>query len=378
MKAIFNSKAEKLVNIEFNVFKFNDKPKPDKDKITIVSCLSEFGCETIGCLFCLPRIFKEIPGDYKIAVGWYGREYFYRHLVDEFWEIKEEFQWLRDYCKAFHNDSKNLAKLENALSAYGKTIKSHQLGQIAVGNRCKKCGHLWGDTNYVKECPNCKGDDIIRSLFGDVQYYKKQAVPIPKPSAEKMELADKYLKENPVAIFARGRTTYGRNLQPEFYVKLISLLESMGYNPVWLGEKQSTLACPVDHIVDFSRLPECRDLELTCAIVSKCKFTVQFWTASTRIAALMGTPHLMFESPMQIWGEGQEGFRLGLLKDMAPIKIVISHFLNTKEDHPGAIKIIERAIKEMEVGNYKDIIGLVDNRTYTESLRTMNKRKTGL
>jgi hypothetical protein len=63
---------------------------------------------------------------------------------------------------------------------------------------------------------------------------------------------------------------------------------------------------------------------------------------------------------------------------MAPMKIVISHFLNTKEDHPGAMKLIDRAIKEMEAGNYKDIIGLVDNRTYTESLRTINRRKMGL
>jgi hypothetical protein len=42
--------------------------------------------------------------------------------------------------------------------------------------------------------------------------------------------------------------------------------------------------------MDFSRLPEARDLELTLAIISQLQFTVQFWTASTRLAAMVGTP----------------------------------------------------------------------------------------
>ena len=67
----------------------------------------------------------------------------------------------------------------------------------------------------------------------------------------------------------------------------------MDYNPIWLGEKQSTLACPVSDVVDMTRKPEARDLELTLAIVSQLEFTIQFWTASTRLSALVGTPYLV-------------------------------------------------------------------------------------
>lgn len=372
-------KREKLVNIEFNIHKFTSRPKPEnKRKISIISCLSEFGCETIAILFCLPRILKERAGDYKIAVGWYGREYLYRHLVDEFWEIKEEYQWLRDYCKAFHNESLNLAKLEDALSNYGKVVKSYQVGQLVVGNKCLKCGNFWGDTNYTETCPNCKSSKLIRSMFAEIDSYRKQITPLPKPCEEKLLQADKYLKENPIGIFARGRSTYGRNLSSDFYIELIKKVESLGYNPIWLGEKQSTQACPLPHVVDFSRMPESRDLELTCAIISKLKFTIQFWTASTRLSAFMGVPYILFESPMQIWGEGQEGYRLALLKDLAPVKIVLSHYLNVKNDTNGAINLVDRAIRELEAGDFKEIIGLVENRIVVRSQITSNRHKVGL
>lgn len=374
-----NIRRENSVDIKFNIYKFSNRPQPeDKKKITIVSCLSEFGCETIGCILCLPRIFKERPDHYKIAVGWYGRDYFYRHLVDEFWEIKEEYQWLRDYCKAFHHESRNLAKLEKALEQFGNVVTAQQVGQIVVGNRCKKCGYFWGNTNYVPKCLRCGNTDLIRSMFAEIGNYRKQIVPIPKPSLEKTIEADKYLKENPVGIFARGRSTYGRNLQPEFYVKLIQLIESLGYNPIWLGEKQSTQPCPLPHIVDFSRMTESRDLELTCAIISKLKWTIQFWTASTRLAAFMGVPHILFESPMQIWGEGQEGFRLSLLKDMAPIKIIISHFVNIRNNHDEAMKIVSKAIKEVQQDNYKEMIGLVEEEAVVRAMIVSNQKRVGL
>jgi hypothetical protein len=369
-------KAEQLVDIEFTVYKFNNRHKPkDKRKIMIVSCLSEFGCETLGCLFCIPRISQDRPGMYKIAVGWYGREYFYRHLVDEFWEIKEDYQWLRDYCRAFHHKSKNLKKLELKLKDYGQAIPSEFLGKIVVGNRCKTCNNFWGDINYVEECPKCKHKDIIRSLFGDLKSYRDSYTPIPTPSDEKLKMARGYLKPNAVGIFARGRKTYGRNLQPEFYVELIEILEAMGYNPIWLGEKQTTLPCPVDHIVDFSRLPECKDLELTCAIVKNLEFTIQFWTASSRLSAMMGTPYLIVESPMQIWGDGQEGYRLSLMKNMAPKKIAICHFLNVLNDHNKALEVIRQCVGEMEQKNYKTVIGMVENRTLTEQMRMQNKKR---
>ena len=56
------NKEEKVVNVQFNVHKFTDRPKPDdKNKIIITSCFSEFGCEVVGVLYCLPRIIRENP-----------------------------------------------------------------------------------------------------------------------------------------------------------------------------------------------------------------------------------------------------------------------------------------------------------------------------
>jgi hypothetical protein len=378
MKIKKRDKEEPIVGFDFNVFKFNNRPKPtDKRRITLISCLSEFGCEVIGVHYCLPRIVQERSGDYIIAVGWWGREYMYRHLVDEFWEIKEEHQWLRDFTKAFHNDSKNLARLEESLQEYGKVIKSEVVGQIAVGNYCQFCKHWWAGITYSKVCPKCGAPIIVRSLFSDVKTYRNEIRKVPPPSAEKLAIADKYLKPNSVGIFARGRKTYGRNLQPEFYVKLIGLLRSMGYNPIWLGEKQSTLPCPVADVLDYSRLSEARDMELTVAIVSKCKFTMQMWTASTRISCLAGTPFLLVESPMQIWGEGQEGMRLNLLKELAPRKLVICHYLNVLNNNDQAIDLLKSCIKEMEVGNYEDVIGMVDERPYVEQQRRLNLLRIG-
>ena len=176
-----------------------------------------------------------------------------------------------------------------------------------------------------------------------------------------MQVAAKnYLKPNSVGIFARGRACYGRNLRPEFYVKLIDDLEKQGYSPIWLGEKQSVLPCPVDHIVDFSRLQESRNLELTLAIISQLKFTIQFWTASTRFASMMDTPWILFESPDQIVGHGQEGKRIALTTDNNKKKLILSQYHTVMENEDEAILVVNKAIDEINNDNWNDIIGLVD------------------
>ena len=59
---------EELEDIQFNIHKLNNRPKPtDRRQILIVGCFSEFGCETVGILYCLPRIFQQYPGKYKIV-----------------------------------------------------------------------------------------------------------------------------------------------------------------------------------------------------------------------------------------------------------------------------------------------------------------------
>lgn len=381
IKSLENSKnpkktEQKLKTLSFNIFKFNHRPKPKKkDRVVIISCFSEFGCETIGCMYCLPKLIKRFPGQYIIAMGWYGREYLYRHLVDEFWEVKEESMWLREYTRAFHHISDNLKRLEEAASAYGTVIPSSTLGKFAVGSLCSTCGNFWSEWRHnVGKCPRCKGTMIIESLFSNPKYHKTKAVRIPAPSKELQDWAGKLVGDKPVVgLFARGRKTYGRNLEPEFYVSLIQLLEQMGYGVVWLGEKQSTQACPVPHVLDFSRLPESRDLEKTLAIVSKCSFTIQFWTASTRLSGMLGVPFILFESPEQIYCTGlspaQEGKRLELAS-FGPKKLVIAHYINVVEDTPKALSLVQRAVREIQDGDYEDIIGMVEQR---ESIENMQK-----
>lgn len=142
---------EAIQDVKFNIFNLNNRKRPsDKRRIMIVSCFSEFGCETLGALYCLPMLLRANPGYYTIVIGWHGREYFYRHLADEFWELKEEYQWLREYCRAFHHDSKNLDKVEKSVEEYGKVVPSSYLGRLAVGNICLDCKFFGAKRNMFK------------------------------------------------------------------------------------------------------------------------------------------------------------------------------------------------------------------------------------
>lgn len=367
---------KRLANLTFTVHKLNHRQKPTKkDRIKIVCCFSEFGCEVVGSLYCIPRLLKRFPGAYVIAVGWYGREYLYRHLVDEFWELKEENMWLRDTARAFHNVSYNLQKLEQAATQYGEVVPSVTLGKYAVCNMCRTCGMFWNEwRRQTVDCPVCKSTMLVRSVFTDIATYKPQAKLIPRPSKELQEWAKQFIKGKTVGIFARARKTYGRNLPPEFYVKLIQNLESRGYSVVWLGEKQSTLPCPVDHVVDFSRMPESRDLEKTLAIVCNLEFTIQFWTASTRLAGIMGVPFLLFESPEQICVSysgimgAQEGKRLELTS-FGDKKVVLAHYMSVLANQDKALGLVDRAIDEMNEGNYEEILGMVEDQQFAAQLQ---------
>jgi hypothetical protein len=383
--AYFKSKAKKtgekrLGSVAFNVYKLNHRPKPrKKNRIKIVSCFSEFGCETLGVLYCIPRLLRRFPGMYVIAMGWHGREYFYRHLVDEYWELKEEYMWLRDYTRAFHHVSRNLKRVEEEATVHGDVIPAAALGKYAVANMCRTCGMFWHEwRRRTEECPKCGSTVLIRSIFTDVEDYKPRACPLPRPSQEALDWAKTIVKPNSVGVFARGRKTYGRNLEPDFYVKLIKLLEDMGHNVIWLGEKQSTQPCPVDHVLDFSRMPESQNLERTLAIICNLDFTVQFWTASTRLAGMMGVPFVLFESPEQINVSysglcgAQEGKRLELTS-FGPKKVVLAHFKSVYEDPDRALEVFQRAVGEMKEGNYEEIIGMVEDEWFTKILQTEHR-----
>jgi hypothetical protein len=369
-------KEEKIVDISFNVHKFNNRPRPkDPNKIVIIGSFSEFGCETVSVLYSIPIILQQCCGRYVIIVGWYGREYLYRHLADEFWELKEEFQWLREYSRAFHHQSENLKQLETRIASYGKFFSTQFLSIPIIHNRCS-CGYCWSYNDDIDSCPKCHNTEITRAVFKDVPFWKRLAIKLPSPSREKLYRARTYVKENTVGIFARARKTYGRNLTPEFYVDLIKLVRELGYEPIWLGEKTSILPCPVDDVVDFAYLDESKDLELTFAIVRQCKFTIQFWTASTRIAGMQGIPYLLFESPDQIWGIGQEGYRRNLC-DWGSSKLCVSHFLSVLDNPKEGLALVKRCIEEMQVNNYDDVFGMLENEMVARTMRHNNLERIG-
>jgi len=225
-------KEELLDKVSFKIHKFNNRKKPDKDRITLICCFSEFGCETLGVLYCLPRLMKQHLGRYIIAVGWAGRAYLYKHLVDEYWELDEKYMFLRDRTYAFHFISKNLSRIEEKIKQYGRVIPSADVGGFLVGNYCRLCGRLWSDAvERLKNCPTCQSTTIIRSILTNIKETKKQVCMLPKPNKEAFDWTKQFITGKTVAVFARNRKTYARNLTYDFYLKVCKLLNSLGYNP---------------------------------------------------------------------------------------------------------------------------------------------------
>lgn len=361
-------KEKSIDEIKFNIFKFSKNIRPaNRENIIIISCFSEFGCEPIIPMYCVPQINKKFPNHYKIAIGWYGRAYLYQHLVDEYWEIDEQFQWLREHSRAFGNVSKNISRIEKKILQFGLVYPASSMGDMVLTYRCKKCNYIGADWETNSDyCYNCGSDDLITSVLSNTNYWKKFVKRIPLPSKTKIDFIKSYLKPNSVGIVARGRKCYGRNLQPEFYINLINLCKEMGYNPVWLGEKQSILPCPVDDILDFSIMPESRDLETTLSLIQQLNFTIQFWTASTRLSAMVDTPFIIVESPDQIIGMGQEGKRLNLTS-FCEKKMVFCHYLNVLEDNESAINLLKNVIKQVENKDYSTVIGMVEDKEIVEN-----------
>ena len=129
--------------------------------------------------------------------------------------------------------------------------------------------------------------------------------------------------------------------------------------------------------MDFSSLAEARDLELTLAIISKLEFTIQFWTASTRLASMVGTPWILFESPEQIVGNGQEGMRIALTTDFNKKKLVLAQYKNLIEKEERAFFYVKQAIEEMKQDNWEDILGPVENYEVTKMmLQKQNRWRT--
>jgi hypothetical protein len=285
----------------------------------------------------------------------------------------------KEVLKAFHYISDNLTKIETNAAMYGTVIPSAALGKFAVGNYCNTCGYYWNEWRVnCKQCPKCASTVIVKSVFGGSEDYRKEAVRVPPPSKSVLDWAKNLLKPNTIGIFARGRTTYGRNLPSIFYVNLINKFLDKGYHIVWLGEKSSTIPCPVkdDRIIDFACMDESRDLEKTLAIVCHLQFTIQFWTASTRLSGMMGTPYILFESPEQIYCTaliaGQEGIRLDLMT-FGNKKLVLANYMNVLMNLDAGIELACRAADELVSGNYEDIIGMVEVELSTKAMGDMHR-----
>ncbi len=312
---------------------------------------------------------RNFVGKYSIAIGWQGRSFLYKNLVDEFWEIDSECMWLRKYCRGFHHFSKNLFNIEKNLSKVGKVISALEMGNVAVYPSLKvclveNCGGKIKTLEDFQVCEKCNVHWPAVGMFDDPMKYKAVW---PVVSEKKKKLMSKYLKINSIGITARNRDAYGRNLPSIFYERLICLLEEMGYNPIWLGEKHTTLPCPFSRITDFSVTEDAQDLENTLALVSQLKFTIQFWTASTRLAGMVGTPYIIFESPDQIYGgnltPGHEGFRMAMCTK-GEKKLVLSHYNRVAENHDDALILVKRAVKEIEHNNFDDVFGLLEDENY--------------
>ena len=90
--------------------KFSANPRKDPKETLIITNFCELGLETLNCNYSIPRVLEKFKDYYSIVFGWSGRRYFYKHLVDEFWELDKRHYWLKDYSNACDHKSKNLSK----------------------------------------------------------------------------------------------------------------------------------------------------------------------------------------------------------------------------------------------------------------------------
>lgn len=358
-------KENLLKNISFNKFIFKESTN---NNIIFIFAFVEFGCELLIPHYLLPQICNDNPDKKIIVLGWHGRHFLYSHLVDEFWEIKEEHMWLKDTVRAMHHHSKNIRKLEMLFSEIGYVIPSFRLGNLLMQSECSSCGKKFGSKSKKNICPRCHESNISHSYFADPISARKKYCALASISAEAKNWAAQVARPNMVGIFARNRKAYGRNLSFAFYKQLVCDLLKKGFTPIWLGEKCSVHDCP-EGAIDFSSIEEARNLENIIALVSMCSFTIQLWTASTRISFEAKCPFLLVESPDQLYGAGQEGIRLDLLDiNNLPKKIILSNYKKAVENIETFNSIIMSGIDQLLSKNYDHLIGLVDDHDFVSNL----------
>lgn len=350
----------------FNRVLFNKKIFNDcSDKPALfLSCLVEFGCESLLPHFYLPYFAKKYHKFNKIILGWPGREVFYKDYADQFWAIDDRHLELRNYTKAFTGMSKNISLIEKGMRRYGAVFSSKNLNNFFCEGVCRNCQTSFISFNRKFQCDACKSIDIVNSILGDTNFHKQKYIPLKLNFENYKDLLNKVFKRKKViGIFARNRVTYGRNLPAIFYKKLCKNLENKGYKIIWLGEKVSTLPCVSKKYFDFTTSEYADDLNACLALVSKCAGTFQAWTASTRLSQITNTPFCLVESFDQLFGSGQEGKRLNLLtRDMKNKKIIISNFNDSMEKLDSFADLCAEKMDDLVVrGDSTDCVGAVHN-----------------
>ena len=371
-------KPESHCNNSFQELLFNKhifKEETDLQNKIFYLSFGEFGCETMIPTFLIPRINNNFPKYRKIVVGWHNREYFYRHVCDEYWELDSQHMSLKDHSYAFENNSPEIMKLSKRLSNLGVIIDGAKMGKICVTAKCKKCNFEFAIDRGDIYCTKCYSDQITKSLLQGVKDYKSYSYQLPLIRKEFVDFASNYIPENTVALFARNRRTYKRNLTPEHYEKLINMLINLGYNIVLLGENVSSYNLNNDKIINFMNHELAGNLEAAFAIVDRCLFSMQFFTASTRISSMLNKPFVLFESLDQIYGRGQEGSRLSLMtKNYNNKKLVLANFIDVLENCDESIELAKRAVQELIVDKNADDLFMRSNEYASSLQESVSKR----
>ncbi len=364
------SKELALDKLEFNRSIFTDKT----GKYLFVFALVEFGCELFLPHYFLKKLRTQYSESKMVVIAWAGRSFLYKNFADEVWEIKDNYMWLRETVRAFLHVSKNIKKLENHLRTYGDIFPSSKFGNMVLENKCNKCQAAFGSDKKIL-CPMCHESDVRLSMFADLNNAKNNFNPISYEDENIKLWAKRNMPQNAIAIFARNRKTYGRNLPKLFYINLIDRLIQHGYNPVWFGEKQSSMPCPNESIFDFSKLPEAKNLQYTLCCLETCAASFQAWTASTRLSQIANIPYVLVETPDQIYGRGHEGKRLFLFSnDLSKQKIVLCNYNKTMENQSMFLTLCEKSIlQHIEDKDNSDILGLVDNEDQAKLLHQRNQ-----
>ena len=359
--------------LRFRTYSFTGKERPaDPSDVVIFPNFSEFGSELVASLYCMPALLRrKYQNKHSVVMGWRGRQVLYRHFVDEYWELEDGAHWLREYCRAFHHDSKNLRAVERRVADFGTVVPMNDYAlhtAMPMVPKCWRygCGGEMERDEASQRCLACGWKIDPVGIYHDIR--SAEALWPPPPTQEKLARVAEFVGPNVVGVAARARKCYGRNLPKHFYARLAVMLEDLGYRPVWIGEKETALPAPFSWVPDFSRHPLADDLEATLALVSTMAFTLQYWTASTRLAGLVGTPFLLFESPDQLWGNGHEGMRLKLCS-RGNHKVVLAHYPDILGDCDLGLALTRQAIKEMASGDWSLVWGPVQDEPQVQKMR---------